>query len=176
MKRQPVSQRSPETNGSRIRLRQRATRLTSVSWLPSLAARSAMLLFRAWCWATAALVAPPATPTRLRPTPARQRTGSTSGRGRNLAKSSTIITRSLVMSANIRHLLQSWSRLVPTRAAKMILPTIPAPSLRIQVRVAARGVAAASPTPTPSSTAAVARLPVTEEANAWTVSHTWYSR
>ena len=37
----------------------------------------------------------------------------------------------------------------PHCAAKTILPTMPAPSLRTQVRVAARGVAVLSPTPTP---------------------------
>ena len=33
------------------------------TWLPSLADTSAMLLRRAWCWVSAARVAPPATPT-----------------------------------------------------------------------------------------------------------------
>ena len=81
--------------------------------------------------------------------------------------------------------LQSKSRLVPLYAANTILPTIPAPSLRIQVMVAARGVAVLrttmrcqyyqpitrchcylSPTPRPPNTAAVARLPDTELAKA----------
>ena len=62
--------------------------------------------------------------------------------------------------------LQSKSRLVLVQAAKTILPTMPAPSFRIQVMVAARGVAELSPTPSPPSTAAVARLPDTELAKA----------
>lgn len=33
------------------------------TWLPSLADTSAMLFLRAWCCVSAALVAPPATPT-----------------------------------------------------------------------------------------------------------------
>lgn len=51
------------TIGTSIRLQIRAPRFTRVSWLPSLADTSAILLRRAWCNVRAALVDPPATPT-----------------------------------------------------------------------------------------------------------------
>ena len=63
-----------------------------------------MSMISTWCWATAALVAPPATPTRLLPTPVTQSVGNTRDLGSTGAHSSTHMTQSLRTSANILHL------------------------------------------------------------------------
>ena len=139
--------------GKRMRFSTRAKRLTRVSWDPSLAATSEMLLALAWCCVTAALVAPPATPTSALATLAAHRTSWRARRGRSGPASSSIMAASLRTSAKRRHFLQAWSRSVPRSQVKAMPPAIPAPSRSSHVIVADRAVADSSPTPTPFNTA-----------------------